>query len=84
VATVYGDKSIGVILTGMGNDGVEGLQRIKMAGGETIAQDEKSSAIFGMPKAAIDSGCVNRVLPLSSIGKEITRMATGKSPDNAD
>jgi two-component system chemotaxis response regulator CheB len=67
VASVFGDRSIGVLLTGMGNDGVEGLKKIKEAGGSTIVQDEESSIIFGMPKAAIEAGVADRVLPLDEI-----------------
>lgn len=76
VAQVYGSKAIGIILSGMGNDGKEGLKAIKDAGGKTIAQDEKSSLIFGMPKAAIDFGAVDRVLPLDLIPQEIIKMIT--------
>jgi two-component system chemotaxis response regulator CheB len=67
VASVFGDRSIGVLLTGMGSDGVEGLKRIKEAGGSTIVQDEESSIVFGMPKAAIEAGVADRVLPLDEI-----------------
>jgi len=73
VAKVYGSKAIGVILTGMGKDGTQGLKAIKEAGGKTIAQDEKSSLIFGMPKVAIDSGGVDKVLPLDLIPREIIK-----------
>jgi two-component system chemotaxis response regulator CheB len=74
-ADVFGANSIGIILTGMGNDGVSGVKKIKEIGGITIAQDEKTSAIFGMPKVAIESGCIDKVLPLNEIGKEIVRQA---------
>ena len=74
VASVYGPKSIGIILTGMGTDGVLGMKKIKEAGGLTISQDEKSSVVFGMPKAAIDSGCIDRVLPLGEISIELERL----------
>jgi two-component system chemotaxis response regulator CheB len=60
-------KIIGVILTGMGNDGAEGIKHIKMIGGHTIAQDEKTSAIYSMPKWAHKTGHVDHVLPASRI-----------------
>jgi two-component system chemotaxis response regulator CheB len=67
VADVYGMRSIGVILTGMGKDGVKGMTQIHQKGGFTIAQDEESSVVYGMPKAAADQGIVNRVVKLSEI-----------------
>ncbi|MBU0483810.1 MAG: chemotaxis-specific protein-glutamate methyltransferase CheB [Proteobacteria bacterium] len=71
VATVYGAKTIGVILTGMGKDGVIGMQKIKEMQGKTIAQDQSSSIVFGMPKIAIETGCIDKVLPLAQIGQEL-------------
>jgi two-component system, chemotaxis family, protein-glutamate methylesterase/glutaminase len=67
-AELYGETSIGVILTGMGQDGLEGMQHIKAAGGQTIVQDEASSLIFGMPKAVIDKGYADYVLPMGEMG----------------
>jgi two-component system chemotaxis response regulator CheB len=67
IASVYGRRAIGVILTGMGCDGVEGLGRIRSAGGVTIAQDEESSAVFGMPGEAIRRGAAEVVLPPGAI-----------------
>lgn len=75
VAEKYGSRAIGVILTGMGSDGAKGMQRIKERGGLTIAQDEATSTIFGMPKAAIERGVVSRVAPVTSIAKEIMENA---------
>ena len=74
VAQTFGSNAIGVILTGMGKDGVEGIKAIKEAGGTTIAQDEKSSVIFGMNKEAICTGCVDIVLPLDKIAQELIRL----------
>jgi two-component system, chemotaxis family, protein-glutamate methylesterase/glutaminase len=67
VADVYGEKAIGVILTGMGKDGAKGLLKIKNSGGFTIAQDENSSIVYGMPKAAFDSGATKHQVPLNEI-----------------
>jgi len=71
VANTYGENTIGVILTGMGKDGVIGMKAIKEHGGTTIAQDEDSCLIFGMPKAVIESGFADKVLSLSNIGEGI-------------
>ena len=74
VARVYGDDSIGLIMTGMGKDGVEGMKAIKNSGGRTIAQDEKTSIIFGMNKVAIECRCVDSIIPLEQIIDELFRM----------
>ncbi len=74
VADSFGKDSIGIIMTGMGSDGVAGIKAIKNAGGITIAQDESSSVVFGMNKAAIESGCVDYVLPLDKIAEELLRI----------
>ncbi len=67
IAQVFGARSISILLTGMGVDGALGLQAAIQAGGWTIAQDEASSVVFGMPRAAIELGAAKQVLPLSSI-----------------
>jgi len=77
-ADVYGANSIGIILTGMGDDGVIGMKKIKEAGGLTIAQDEKTSVVFGMPKVAIESGCIDKVLPIHDISKAIMGLIRGR------
>ncbi|MFC7132881.1 MULTISPECIES: protein-glutamate methylesterase/protein-glutamine glutaminase [Salinibaculum] len=66
-AEVVTDPLVGVILTGMGEDGAAGIEDIKAAGGRTIAQDEETSAVFGMPKRAIETGTVDEVLPIEDI-----------------
>ena len=71
MADVYGEKAIGVILTGMGNDGTLGAAFIKRSGGRVIAQDKATSAIFGMPQAAIEAGVVDEILPLQLISKKL-------------
>jgi two-component system, chemotaxis family, protein-glutamate methylesterase/glutaminase len=74
VAQYAGTNSIGAILTGMGVDGAEGLLKMKQAGAKTIAQDEKSCVVFGMPKEAIKKGAADKVLPLDRIAEEMVRM----------
>lgn len=77
-AHMYGDKVIGVILTGMGSDGAHGIRVIKENGGYTIAQDESTCVVFGMPKAAIATGCVDTVLPIEEIPKQLVEVMGGK------
>jgi len=72
-AKYAGPNSIGVILTGMGADGAEGLLEMKQAGAKTIAQDEKTCVVFGMPKEAIKLGAADRVVPLGQVAQEILR-----------
>lgn len=67
MAKFYGPAVVGILLTGMGRDGAEGMRTIAQAGGVTIAQDEKSSIVFGMPKEAIALGAAQYVLPVSEI-----------------
>jgi two-component system chemotaxis response regulator CheB len=72
-AKYAGPNSIGVILTGMGADGAEGLLEMKQAGAKTIAQDEKTCVVFGMPKEAIKLGAADKVVPLGQVAQEILR-----------
>jgi len=71
VAEVYGGNTIGIILTGIGKDGMMGMKAIKENGGKTIAQDEESSLVFGMPRAVIENGYADEVLSLPNIGEGI-------------
>jgi two-component system chemotaxis response regulator CheB len=75
VAEAYGSRSMGVILTGMGSDGAEGMKHIKEKGGITLAQDETSSVIFGMPRVAIETGAADKVVPLADMAEEILQTA---------
>lgn len=65
---------VGIILTGMGKDGAEGIRHIKEIGGVTLAQDKESSAIYGMPKAAIDTGAVDYVGDPIEIGRKLVKL----------
>ncbi len=73
-ARTYGENSLGVLLTGIGSDGVKGMKAIKDAGGRTIAEDEATCVVYGMPKAALESGCVDELVPLPRIAETILRM----------
>ena len=75
VAQAAGPNAVGVILTGMGDDGADGLLEMRQAGAATVAQDEASCVVFGMPKEAIERGAVDQVLPLSRIGGTLLRLA---------
>ncbi|MDR3527114.1 MAG: chemotaxis response regulator protein-glutamate methylesterase [Rhizomicrobium sp.] len=74
-ARVAGSNAVGVIMTGMGDDGARGLSEMKESGAFTIAQDEATSIVFGMPKEAIALGCVDRIVPLQNIAQEMLRGA---------
>lgn len=75
MAEATNGSMLGVILTGMGNDGFKGMQLLKGKGGVTIVQDEATSTIYGMPKACVDGGVADEVLPLGQIGFEISKFA---------
>lgn len=75
MAEATNGSMLGVILTGMGNDGFKGMQALKGKGGVTIVQDEATSTIYGMPKACVDGGVADEVLPLGQIGFEISKFA---------
>ena len=73
VAETYGTKAVGVILTGMGHDGAKGMKAIKRLQGRTIAEDQSTSVVFGMPKAAIEAGVVDSILPLQQVAEGIVQ-----------
>jgi chemotaxis response regulator CheB len=75
LAAHWATPSIAVLLTGMGRDGAEGMRRLRAAGWRTIAQDERTSVVFGMPKAAAQLGAAERVLPIQDVGPMIGRWA---------
>jgi two-component system chemotaxis response regulator CheB len=73
VAQAAGRNAVGLILTGMGGDGAQGLLQMKQAGARTFAQDEATCVVFGMPRVAIEAGAVDHVLPLDHIAGEVLR-----------
>jgi two-component system chemotaxis response regulator CheB len=79
VAEAAGAGAIGLILTGMGRDGADGLLAMRRAGARTLAQDEATSVVFGMPRAALENGGAERALPLRGLGAEIAALAAGFS-----
>lgn len=70
-ARVYGSRCLGVILTGMGNDGTLGAAMVKAAGGRIIVQDESTCVVYGMPKSVVDSGFADKIVPLHQIAQEV-------------
>jgi two-component system chemotaxis response regulator CheB len=83
VAEVFGSKSIGVVLTGMGVDGAAGVKAIKEKKGTVIVQDEKTSVVFGMAKAAIQKRAVDKIVPVNKIGREIIKAIQLEASEDA-
>ncbi len=73
---IFGDKVLAVIMTGMGKDGLEGLKKVKDKGGYIIAQNEETCVVYGMPKAVVDAGLADSILPLDKIGEVIVNMVS--------
>lgn len=80
VAASYKDRAIAVVLTGSGSDGAMGIQAIKKTGGTVVAQDADTSEFFGMPGAAIQTGCVDFILPLGEISSVLITLVTRGGP----
>ncbi len=80
VCDIYGNATLALVLTGMGNDGAEGVRRIGQAGGSVIAQDEETSVVWGMPGAAAMTGQCSDVIPLDEIGRKVSRILLGGRP----
>lgn len=76
VAKVYGNKAVAVLLTGMGHDGAKGMELIKQQRGYTIAEDQSTAVVFGMPKSAIELGVVDKVVPIGAVAAEIVKSVT--------
>ena len=79
VAGMYGSRSVGVILSGSNRDGAAGIRAIREAGGTTVAQDPASAEFRVMPQAAIDTGCVDVVVPISELGAILMKLCLGES-----
>jgi two-component system chemotaxis response regulator CheB len=73
-AQTYGGRALGVILTGMGNDGAQGMVELSQVGAYTIAQDESSCVVYGMPRVAVELGAVKEILHIEKIGKKISEL----------
>lgn len=80
VAEVCGERSLGVVLTGMGRDGTEGCRRLSKRGAAVLAQDQASCVVWGMPRAVAEEGLAHKILPLSEIASEMKRYAQRSSP----
>ena len=80
VAKNVGSRALGIVLTGMGEDGALGLSAIHEAGGHTLAQDEASSVVYGMPRAAIERGAVDKILSLSEMGAYLNALEARHHP----
>ena len=70
-AKIFGSTTVGLIMTGMGQDGLEGVQAIKARGGQVLAQDSASCVVYGMPKAVIEGGRADKVVPLLHMAREV-------------
>ena len=78
-AQAYGKTAIGVVLTGMGSDGLEGCKSIRNTGGRILVQDRATSAVWGMPRVVAEAGIAHRILPLPAIAAELMRLCPSQS-----
>src|SRR5262249_7522383 len=78
VARVYGPNALGMVLTGMGQDGLRGCEALRAAGGQVLAQDEATSVVWGMPGYVVRAGLADKVMPLALLGSEIVRRVGGQ------
>ena len=78
LANIYGSKLLTVILTGMGKDGLRGVEAANAAGGSVIVQDEASSAVWGMPGAVANAGLADEILPLEFMADRLAELARGR------
>lgn len=74
-APIYGSNSVGVILTGMGSDGSEGIKKLKLAGGKVIAEDESTCVVYGMPRSVIEQNLADYILPINKIARSIEEIS---------
>jgi len=82
VAAHAGRNAVGVILTGMGADGAAGLLRMREVGARTVAQDEKSCIVFGMPREAIRVGAAEKVVPLDQVARTLLELISEDSTES--
>ena len=80
VAEVFQNRAVGVIMTGMGSDGAEGISTIFRNGGITIGQDEATCAVYGMPKVCSELGILSRMVPLFDIPRQIIQATRRREP----
>jgi two-component system chemotaxis response regulator CheB len=83
MAHTVGAKAVGVILTGMGRDGAQGLKAIRDEGGRTLGQDERSCVVYGMPKAAADLGAVERQITLERMAEAVLQLCSHEQRERA-
>jgi two-component system, chemotaxis family, protein-glutamate methylesterase/glutaminase len=79
MAAAFGSRALGVLLTGMGEDGAEGLLRVRQSGGYTIAEDESTAVVYGMPAEAMRLGAASESLPLPAIAPRILELVLPRS-----